>query len=139
MADGAFAFLPPIPGHEDWIPLFAGAGTFVAITEAWLAEPEVLPEIARMYAGVVRGRELRNDGVVTVPCADDSNRFAGCQNDLELVLLFGIITEEPPGDGEWTRHQVTAWLDRVRFECYRRRDELLAAGAARGLITARSF
>lgn len=139
MADDTFAFLPPIPGYEDWLPLFEGADSYLAITKAWLAEPEVVPEIARMYAGVVRGRELRAAGVAPVACADEDNRFAGCQNDLELVLLFGIIAEEPPGDGEWPQYQVTRWLDQVRAECYRRRDELLASGAARGLITTRTL
>ena len=56
------------------------------------------------------------------------NRFRDAQNVAELIGLWSLSTEEPPGDGEAPAGQLNRWLRDLSVERDARLAELKAAG-----------
>lgn len=121
--------MPPLPGYKD--ELFVGCATFQEIDGVFLAfsSKNTMEDIHMQWAAQNRGRALRAAGVPGTPTAlPEHNHFRDAQNVAELVCLWELSTEEPPGDGELSAAQLNGWLRHLRDARDARLAELRDAG-----------
>lgn len=138
--NGSHAGVDPFGGMPSFTgrrlsPLFETLTTYQAINDRWAEEPSrgFVEDLEFRGAAVNRSRALRSTPAPLTPTElPDSNRFRLCQNDPELVELYSLMTEEPPGDGGASRAFVRRWHATIVAEATARRTELQAAGIVNG-------
>jgi hypothetical protein len=123
-----WGWAPPYPTTK--LHLFDGAEDYAAVDQVWRANISDGDNPYDLRWGAVeRGRELRRRGAKGVPTKLDADeRLGGAQNFVELMDVWDLVSEEPPGDGELGPAAVQAFYARLYAAYDVREQELLKAG-----------
>lgn len=132
--------MPAYPVSAATQKAYESAATFSSIDDVYkrLADAtNLMGELDARWGAVERGRQLRREGAATgtptgLPATGfHGNPFTLAENDVELIDLFALVTEELPGDGEASDARVSQWYRNITVKRDERRTELVKAGAVR--------